>query len=62
MDSIVVHVMTEEMRERYDLETLWTVGTEFDHLTEIEKESPDGYDDQFSQWLHKSTVGTVNTS
>ena len=33
MGNIVVHVLTQEMREYYDLETLWTVGPEFDDKT-----------------------------
>ena len=30
----VVHFMTEEARSRYDLETLWALGSEFDDETE----------------------------
>ncbi len=30
MGNIVLHLMDAETRERYDLETLWTVGSEFD--------------------------------
>jgi len=33
MGNIVVHILTQEMREYYDLETLWTVGPEFDDKT-----------------------------
>ena len=30
---MVVHLQTQEQREYYDLETLWTVGPEFDEKT-----------------------------
>ena len=31
--NIVLHLLTQEQREYYDLETLWTVGPEFDEAT-----------------------------
>ena len=31
--NIVLHLLTQEQREYYDLETLWTVGPEFDDST-----------------------------
>ena len=33
LGNIVVHLQTQEQREYYDLETLWTVGPEFDEKT-----------------------------
>jgi len=33
LGNIVVHVMTEEIRRRYDIETLWAVGPLYDDLT-----------------------------
>ena len=33
MGNIVLHLLTQEQREYYDLETLWTVGPEFDDAT-----------------------------
>ena len=33
LGNIVVHLLTQEQREYYDLETLWTVGPEFDDNT-----------------------------
>jgi len=33
MGNIVLHLLTQENREYYDLETLWTVGPEFDDKT-----------------------------
>ena len=33
LGNIVLHLMTQEQREYYDLETLWTVGPEFDDAT-----------------------------
>lgn len=30
LGNIVLHIFEEETRSRYDLETLWTVGSEFD--------------------------------
>ena len=31
--NIVLHLLTQEQREYYDLETLWTVGPDFDDAT-----------------------------
>ena len=33
LGNIAVHLLTQEQREYYDLETLWTVGPEFDEKT-----------------------------
>lgn len=33
MGNVVLHLFTQEMREVYDLETLWTVGGEYDDLS-----------------------------
>ncbi|XP_023329230.1 uncharacterized protein LOC111701957 [Eurytemora carolleeae] len=33
LGNIIVHLFTPESREKYDLETLWTVGSRFDTLT-----------------------------
>jgi len=33
LGNIVLHLLTQEQREYYDLETLWTVGPEFDDAT-----------------------------
>ncbi|XP_068242511.1 uncharacterized protein [Palaemon carinicauda] len=39
MGNIALHLMDPELREDYDLETLWTVGAEFDDQCQKEKES-----------------------
>lgn len=31
--NIALHVMTDDMRDKYDLETLWSVGPKFDDLS-----------------------------
>ncbi|KAK4297799.1 hypothetical protein Pmani_029803 [Petrolisthes manimaculis] len=42
MRNIALHIMTREYREHYDLETLWTVGSEYDDkCQEPEKEDSD---------------------
>lgn len=33
MSNIVLHIMTEQARDKYDLEQLWSVGPDFDQLT-----------------------------
>uniref|UniRef100_A0A914V450 Ribosomal silencing factor RsfS n=1 Tax=Plectus sambesii TaxID=2011161 RepID=A0A914V450_9BILA len=34
MGNILLHIMTEKARQKYDLEQLWSVGVEFDQLSE----------------------------
>lgn len=39
MGNIALHIMDPKLREAYDLETLWTVGAEFDEKCQEAKES-----------------------
>jgi len=39
LGNIVIHLMTPACRDRYDIETLWAVGPDFDDLTQAQAES-----------------------
>ncbi|KAK7070947.1 Mitochondrial assembly of ribosomal large subunit protein 1 [Halocaridina rubra] len=43
LGNIALHIMTEETRESYDLETLWTVGAAFDDKCQKEETSYNVY-------------------
>ena len=36
--NIILHIMRPATRETYDLETLWTVGAEFDEQSQVSEE------------------------
>ena len=38
--NIALHLFLEETREKYDLETLWSVGEDFDDHTQQEERNP----------------------
>ena len=38
LGNIALHLFTEETREKYDLESLWSVGSEFDTKTQEQKQ------------------------
>lgn len=37
--NIALHIMQPELRESYDLETLWTVGPQYDEKSQTSEES-----------------------
>ena len=39
--NIILHLFTSDVREIYDLETLWTVGPKYDPLCKEPKDVPD---------------------
>ena len=41
-ENIILHLFTEDMRENYDLESLWVLGSEFDDKT-AEVDPLDGF-------------------
>lgn len=67
LGNIVVHVMTEGQRRKYDIETLWAVGAEFDDLT-VAKTSVDRLADEFRtaqtemEWLKNVRVANSESS
>lgn len=49
LGNIVVHVMTDAIRRRYDIEMLWAVGPSFDDLT-VSKSSMDKMEENFNKF------------
>ena len=39
MKNIILHIFLKEIREFYDIETLWTVGQEYDEKTQHQEEN-----------------------
>ncbi|EFN77761.1 mitochondrial assembly of ribosomal large subunit protein 1 [Harpegnathos saltator] len=50
LGNIILHIFSESTREYYDLETLWTVGSQYDDKSNISKEPVDPMD-QYNAFL-----------
>jgi len=49
LGNIALHIFSARVRKIYDLETLWTVGPEYDDLTNITENELKAYDQLMSQ-------------
>ncbi|KAK3083092.1 hypothetical protein FSP39_013772 [Pinctada imbricata] len=55
--NIILHLMSEEVREYYDLETLWTVGQEFEDNS-LEEDDRYNLSDSDLDWLKEYDVNS----
>ena len=54
METIIVHVMTEETRTQYDLESLWALGEQFDSKLQFDGSELDFLSDIYKEQNEES--------
>lgn len=62
LGNIALHILSEEARSKYDIEQLWSVGIEYDELTNTKEDSLLQLFNEHIQPLAKSSIAETNNN